>query len=179
MRINTRGGGIYIKAGGQLVSWSPDPLPHDDVFSIQKTMNCKKIFQWGFKPNGKWIQCKSCIDSSKSRGNGSTSRNISLVSSRSSIVLNCSHKHKRERGKKHQTENICLLPSSFSLQVFLQWCFPPTVSQTWSNLWHFWLWVSACGCSINKHYLSSRTSNRAGPPGGTKGEVSKYYGCCV
>ncbi|KAI4814061.1 hypothetical protein KUCAC02_003271, partial [Chaenocephalus aceratus] len=38
----------------------------------------------------------------------------------------------------------------------------PAAALTW--------WVSACGGSINKHYLSSRTSNRAGPPGGTRGE---------
>lgn len=47
----------------------------------------------------------------------------------------------------------------------------PAAALTW--------WVSACGGSINKHYLSSRTSNRAGPPGGTRGEVCTFYGCCV
>jgi len=44
----------------------------------------------------------------------------------------------------------------------------PAAALTW--------WVSACGGSVNKHYLSSRTSNRAGPPGGTRGEVSRFYG---
>lgn len=47
----------------------------------------------------------------------------------------------------------------------------PTHSQTWSNLCECWLGGS-CSGSINKHCLSSRTSNRAGPPGGTRGEVS-------
>ncbi|KAJ4930375.1 hypothetical protein JOQ06_019379 [Pogonophryne albipinna] len=47
----------------------------------------------------------------------------------------------------------------------------PAAALTW--------WVSACGGSINKHYHSSRTSNRAGPPGGTRGEVPTFYGCCV
>lgn len=40
-------------------------------------------------------------------------------------------------------------------------------------------WVSACIGSVNKHFLSCRTSNRAGHPRAAKGEVGKYYKCCV
>ena len=62
------------------------------------------------------------------------------------------------------------LLSHFSRQIFPQWWLPPTV-KTWSNLRLCWLGGSYSG-SINKHCLSSRTSNRARRPGGTRGEVN-------